>query len=158
MASRSSKHYPVARTRLHFQLCSVSSVNITAHRPPRPTEKASWISSQSRPPGCLMWHARTCPRCPSRHMNTLPRVACGVATLLGAFLLHGAAVSFCLVLGVSHAYCPLGWPRNFANNLPEFENGPTLDGMYACCDEFMQRYEGICGNYLVMNMYILEPH
>ena len=45
MVSRSLKHYLVARAQLHFQLCSVSSVNITAHRPPHPTEKASWISS-----------------------------------------------------------------------------------------------------------------
>ena len=91
-------------------------------------------------------------------MNTLPRVASGAADLLGAFLLHGAAVSFCLVLGVSHAYCPLGWLRNLANSLPEFENGPTLDGVYVCCDEFMQRYKGMHANHLVMNMYNLEPH
>jgi len=96
-----------------------------------------------------MWHARTCPRCPPRHVNTL--LASSAANFLGASLLHGAAVSFCLVLGVFHAYCPLGWPRNFANSLPEFRNRLILTS----CDEFMQRYEGMRGNYLVRDMYNL---
>jgi hypothetical protein len=115
-ACRSSKRHLATRARLPFRPCSVWSVRITVHRPPlRPTEKASWTFSPWRPAGSLMPHARTFPRFRSRRGSIL--LVSSAAIIPGAFPLHGAEVSFCLVLGISHVYRLLGRPRVFDNSV-----------------------------------------
>jgi hypothetical protein len=69
-----------------------------------------------------MPHARTCPRCRSRRGH--PALTPSAAIVPEAFPLHGAAVSFGLVLGISHVSRLLAWPRLSVNS---FITNPKLE-------------------------------